>query len=1596
MASRINLRLIIILAVVLIGAAGLIGGFFYLQHRGDAARLERQGDDAMAIGDVETAKSAYMRAARREPGTERYIEKTEDALRQIVPETVGQARERYGELIAVLRYRVNHAPSNAENHINLIEELVNGARQTGAVRVWGEVDTAAGDMWAKLSSADPQRIEAKLYEAIAVLQPSRIGTSSDDELARGREAIETYLEANPSSGRGWAVLIDHHRARLTKARAEGQPMGEEEFAEVWAVVEQARQAVDSGVELPVAVLDLAEAERRIRGASSLSEDDLSEIASTLDSRVEAIDDVHLVSAAANAIQGIFWVDDRPDALLVVDRYLEERPDTPVLRYVRARFLYRLRKLDDAEADAKSIVNADLLPVSYEAQLLFLLRQQATGLLCDIEFQRWAQAEESERSAHLATLREHRDSLESMVFDKDENSLLLLADAKIAMAENDSAEAVRKFERLLSKVGSADVETLVYASAVLEQEGSFGPALERIAMAIEAQPGNVPLWIRKIELEMRLNDFEAALESAETALRNQPDDERLLGAYNVVKDRIARAEGSMVDPVARVAQEAQGFVNREEFGEARRIVQAGMDEFGEQALLLHTMAVIERRAGAGDEAILRWLERGLELYPDSEIFATMIDGITSADDPIRRIELQAERQFPDDPAERFARLFVDFDILTEMQDRLIAEYEEADNAADAEEARALRDRAREMAESSLRSARAEDPNHPILVNRLFTRSLESGRETGEWSEAQTLANRAAEANLDGANGKLFFGRLAWAQQDTENAIALLEEVTKEIPHDPAAWRAYALSQLGVGNVRAALDAFEEAYRRNPMDLATVRPYVDLLLRAGERTRALLILQKARRLAAADVRVRETWLALEGEIGDKAEVLKRRRQLWELNPGNRLNAAQLVSFLSRTEPDRTTILDEEGRVEYTPATWDRLTQREQQRLIQMTKSDWEQEAGQILEQMAPPSERSVSWHALKADLLRESGDVAGGEAVLREFMMRQSEPANRVRAGIALGQYLAQAQRFNDAVSVFESVQPDQNSERREADLALANLFFQLAEYRQAAELLEQVYAASPSRRIGIRLVESQMNSRNIETARRSFDRLKSDGLLEDEDSESRLVEAALVDAEADQLWATGENAAAEAKIQRFQELVDQVIELDPANSKPYVLRARTLVKAYRRAGDPVLLDDALFALTRADEVRGDQIETSMVRIAVYQAQGEVGRAINELKRLLDRSPDLMRARITLIQTLVQQGEFEDAADIITDAIAQTPGSAMWLNYRGSLYLDQMDEPRLAVTDFTESFRLEPTATNLARLLTALMRVAPPEHQRVVRLLREHRDLVDEQPQLQALAAEAMALSGDRVGAIEELRRSYGLLEEMIQQNQLSVSQIQSWFDSVARVFGAEEVEQANAFVRELLDDEPNIQENRALARMWAIGGRFEDAAELQRFAIEQAAGGGAALLGGLNRELAGYCIQIQDWECAVNAYETALQYAANDVTILNNVAFILAEELSDPRRALPFAERAAQLAPNDANILDTLGRVQFLLGNLEEAERQLRQSTQLNELASAYLHLAEVYAAQDDFRRARRALERAQELNPDPQTQAEIARVADDIRTRSGR
>jgi Flp pilus assembly protein TadD len=116
--------------------------------------------------------------------------------------------------------------------------------------------------------------------------------------------------------------------------------------------------------------------------------------------------------------------------------------------------------------------------------------------------------------------------------------------------------------------------------------------------------------------------------------------------------------------------------------------------------------------------------------------------------------------------------------------------------------------------------------------------------------------------------------------------------------------------------------------------------------------------------------------------------------------------------------------------------------------------------------------------------------------------------------------------------------------------------------------------------------------------------------------------------------------------------------------------------------------------------------------------------------------------------------------------------------------------------------------------------------------------------------------------------------------------------------------------------------------------------------------------------------------AAEHYRRLIAIQPNNVIALNNLAYDMAVREKKPSEALPLALKAQALAPRDATILDTVGWVQYLLGNTAEAAKLLVQASRgAAGNADIRLHTAFALASQGARAAAQAELEQALKLAP---------------------
>ena len=109
--------------------------------------------------------------------------------------------------------------------------------------------------------------------------------------------------------------------------------------------------------------------------------------------------------------------------------------------------------------------------------------------------------------------------------------------------------------------------------------------------------------------------------------------------------------------------------------------------------------------------------------------------------------------------------------------------------------------------------------------------------------------------------------------------------------------------------------------------------------------------------------------------------------------------------------------------------------------------------------------------------------------------------------------------------------------------------------------------------------------------------------------------------------------------------------------------------------------------------------------------------------------------------------------------------------------------------------------------------------------------------------------------------------------------------------------------------------------------------------------------------------------------TIIKYDPNNATALNALGYTLADRTKRYQEAYQLIAKALQIKPNDAAIIDSMGWVQYKLGNFEEAVLRLRQAMSAYPDHEVAAHLGEVLWVIGEHEEAHSAWQQGLELNP---------------------
>ena len=304
----------------------------------------------------------------------------------------------------------------------------------------------------------------------------------------------------------------------------------------------------------------------------------------------------------------------------------------------------------------------------------------------------------------------------------------------------------------------------------------------------------------------------------------------------------------------------------------------------------------------------------------------------------------------------------------------------------------------------------------------------------------------------------------------------------------------------------------------------------------------------------------------------------------------------------------------------------------------------------------------------------------------------------------------------------------------------------------------------------------------------------------------------------------------------------------------------------------------------------------------------------LRRVIDAHPDDVRPRLLLAESQLAERRFNDALEQARQAARLAPDTAAALNLlgRAAAAAGRWDEAR---DSFNRITTLDPGNArawlNLARATVAAgQKAALPES------LKKAMEIAPRDPAVLVTAGDLMMELGQTEGAVGYFERAYAIAPSG---------------EAAIRACRARMLAGMTAPC--------------SLLSSWLAKNPQDMVARLFKAAMHQSRGE--------TRE-------------AIAEYEAAIQQEPRQPVALNNLAWLYFEQ-SDPR-ALALAERALEVQPDSASVMDTVGWIQTQRGDKQRGLKLISSAARnAPDDAEIRYHLAFALAENGDIAQARRTL-----------------------------
>lgn len=794
---------------------------------------------------------------------------------------------------------------------------------------------------------------------------------------------------------------------------------------------------------------------------------------------------------------------------------------------------------------------------------------------------------------------------------------------------------------------------------------------------------------------------------------------------------------------------------------------------------------------------------------------------------------------------------------------------------------------DKATENLNKAEGLKPSDPKVIEAQFTFALRQK----DWDKAAKYARKSGELNIDGTMGKIAEGRLALARaavyRDEGNktefanfnnqAIDMIRAGLDAYPNYSQGWTFLAGAYLDAGRVDDAKATLQRALQINPAN-----GYASLFLARIAQSQGDEVAER-RYLADAS-----------RSIDDDKWLRDRQRYYAERDdPRSGIGSRELAA---KEKPD-----DVEN--------WVVLA-----RLYGDPKVGAIDKAADAYRKALAASSNDIRIAVELANFYGspEVNQPAEGEKLLKGLFDAESDDAKRARIAVAMGGFyekqgvLATADRHYRQAAFLDPSIPILS--------VVADFYSRTGKHREAAEQYEKLVALAADnpdqlRDFKARLIAICLTTGDLDRARAMID----DYLAKyPDDSQGMILEGAYHRVGGD--------------IDKAKAALDAHLAKDPDNA----------IALWQRGSLYVLLGRwqmAIEDLRKAKALRPDGFNYQH-RVALADALIEAGRsdeAISELQLILEANPDQSLVAESLIDayTRVRPPRFADAENLIYRLQVRFPREPKWPSMLGRIGELAQDWDK-AIAGYEKAAEVANYQAQSVRDLFNAYRIAN-RPQKIVQTATERMSstLLDRMPE--ALSTLAWAYAQMRVN-----EKCYEAFDRALAATQGNFQLYARVINDIVVTLGPEvALERA----KEQSDADPrNVGKLQALVHLLKYNERGAEAIEVCDRIKDMATGDADLIFAHLAKGM----LLSADKRLteARDEYETILKLNPDQPLALNNLAYLLGEQLKLPKEALPHAKKAAQLQPNDTNVLDTYGWILFLNEKYGEAAGTLLRAIEI--------------------------------------------------------